>query len=133
MRCNEDFSIVVLVTPAEPPPTNLFLVERYLPATDFEALSAAVRRVADACSTRRSAGVDIDYVHSIYIPAEDTCFCVFRAVSAAAVLDANEPQTFRIDRISAGFELDTLASHSSPSAAAPSVAPGRGSNESRTS
>ena len=133
MRCNGDFSIVTLVTPAETPPTNLFLVERYLPATNLEALSAAVRRVADACTTRRSSGVDIHYVHSIYIPAEDTCFCVFRAASAAAVRDTNDAQTFRIDRISAGFELDTRTADPSPSSAGSSVAPGRGSNESRTS
>ena len=133
MRCNGDFSIVALVTPAERPPTNLFLVERYLPATNLEVLSATVRRVADACATRRDAGVDIHYVHSIYIPAEDTCFCVFRAASAAVVRDANDALTFRIDRISAGFELDTLTGDPSPSADGSSVAPGRGCNESRTS
>ena len=132
MRCNGDFAIVALVTPAERPPTNLFLVERYLPATNYEVLSATVRRVADTCATRRDAGVDLHYIHSIYIPAEDTCFCVFRAASAAAVHAANDAHTFRIDRISAGFELDTLTGHRSPSAAGSAVPPRRGCNESRT-
>ncbi len=130
MRRTGDFSIVALVTPAARPPTNLFLIERYLPATTLEELSTAVERVAHACRTRRMAGVDIRYLHSIYIPAEDTCFCVFRAASAAVVRDANDAPTFRIDRISAGFELDTGAGDPSPSAADSSVESGRGCNDS---
>ncbi len=109
-----DILYVALVIPAARHPASLFLVERYLPVTNFEELSAAVQRVAQACSNRRTAGVDVRYLHSIYIPAEDTCFCVFQAVSAEDVRDANDTPNFRIDRISAGFGLETNVGHPAP-------------------
>ena len=89
------------------PTTNLFLVERYVPASDLDQLAAAVHRVAHRCGERRGAGVEVDYVHSIYIPEEDTCFCVFRAPSANDVREVNDVEAFAIDRVSAGFGFNT--------------------------
>jgi Protein of unknown function (DUF4242) len=85
------------------------MVERYLPTTELTVLSALVRRVADVCTSPRPAEPSVRYVHSLYIPAEDTCFCVFEAASAQAVREANEAGGFPIDRISAGFGFDTTA------------------------
>ena len=89
--------------------TNLFLVERYVPASDLDQLATAVHRVAHRCEEHRRAGVDVAYVHSIYVPAEDTCFCVFRAPSTDDVREVNDVEAFGIDRVSAGFGFDTRA------------------------
>ena len=90
--------------------TNLFLVERYVPASDLDQLAAAVHRVAHRCGEHRRAGVDVAYVHSIYIPAEDTCFCVFRAPSTDDVREVNDVEAFVFDRVSAGFGFNTRGS-----------------------
>ena len=93
------------MTPART--TNLFLVERYVPASGLDQLAAAVHRVAHRCGEHRRASVEVEYVHSIYIPEEDTCFCVFRAPSTDAVREVNDAEAFAIDRVSAGFGFNT--------------------------
>ena len=75
---------VVHVNPKRPAP-GIFLIERYLPVTRLDDLTAAVRRVEQACAAHRDAGLDLHYLHSTFLPAEDTCFCVFRAPSAESV------------------------------------------------
>lgn len=93
------------------PVARIFLVERYAPVTGLDDLAAAVARVALACAARPGSGLDLRYLHSTFIPAEDTCFCVFQAPSAQAVLAVNEAAGFGLDRISAGVGLDTRCPH----------------------
>jgi hypothetical protein len=91
------------------PPADLFLVERYLPAANVDELRAVVARVARSCDELRAAGADLRYLHSTYIPSEDTCFCVFEAASAVDVTSVNEAHGFRVDRVSAAIALDDLS------------------------
>ena len=74
-----------------------FLVERYLPAAAADSLPAAVSRVAQLCASRPGTGVR--YLHSVYLPSEETCFCLFRGPSAEAVRDVNREAGFALDRI----------------------------------
>jgi hypothetical protein len=76
-------------------PTGTYLVERYLTAAAAEALPDAVARVAGACA---GAG-HVRYLHSTYLPSEETCFCVFQAASADAVRAVNAEADFVVDRI----------------------------------
>ncbi|MDQ1392865.1 MAG: hypothetical protein QOF30_1842 [Acidimicrobiaceae bacterium] len=85
------------------PDTNIFLVERYLPVTDLDALAAAVARVGVACADGQAG---VRYVHSTFVPAEDTCFCVFEATSAQSVRAVNEAAHFGLDRIVPAIGLD---------------------------
>jgi hypothetical protein len=41
----------------------------------------------------------LQYLHSIYLPSEDTCFCLFRGVSVDALRDINHEAGFALDRI----------------------------------
>lgn len=107
MRGSTEFPNVVCVTPSSPVP-SIFLVERYLPVTDLDDLTAAVARVERACVAGRGNGLDLRYLHSTFIPAEDTCFCVFQAPSAEAVRAVNETARFALDRISPAIRIDTL-------------------------
>lgn len=101
------------MTPSRPAP-SIFLIERYLPVTGLDDLAAAVARVQRACAANRAIGLDLHYLHSTFIPEEDTCFCVFQASSPAAVRAVNEAAGFALDRISAAVRLDTLPSQSPP-------------------
>ena len=45
------------------------------------------------------------YLHSLYLPSEDACFCLFAATSSAAVLAVNSAADFPLDRITAGVPM----------------------------
>jgi hypothetical protein len=47
----------------------------------------------------------VQYLHSAYLPAEDTCFCLFRAATAEAVRALNDEASFALDRIAAAVQL----------------------------
>lgn len=82
-----------------PQPPAAFLVERYLRAADLEGLPDAVIRLAQRCADSGPSGTGVQYLQSTHLPTEDTCFCLLRAPSAAAVEDINRLAGFDFDRI----------------------------------
>ncbi len=77
-----------------------FLVERYLPTPEAGALAESVTRVALLCAdSDEGGGPAVQYLHSAYLPTEDTCFCLFRAASATDVSAVNHAAAFSFDRI----------------------------------
>lgn len=88
-------------------PSSVFLVERYLPAAAAENLASAVARAAQLCALSAESGSAsrVQYLHSVYLPAEDTCFCLFRAPTAEAVRALNDEASFALDRIAAAVQL----------------------------
>jgi hypothetical protein len=76
-----------------------FLVERYLSPAAAADLSAASARLARLCNDPAATVTDVRYLYSAYLPSEDTCFCLFRAESAAAVRAVNAQAGFPLDRI----------------------------------
>jgi Protein of unknown function (DUF4242) len=104
------------------PTTRAFLVERYLPPTAAGTVSDSVARVARLCAGVSRPGVAVQYLHSVYLPAEDTCFCVFRGTSADAVRDVNRQADFVLDRTTDALLLlpsSLLADPSAPRSVAP--------------
>ncbi len=81
------------------PRASTFLVERYLPSPTGAGLAASVARVVEACAGSACGGNQVRYLHSIYLPAEDLCFCVFEGPSVAAVSAVNQAAEFAFDRI----------------------------------
>jgi uncharacterized protein DUF4242 len=79
-------------------PASAFLVERYLPTSAIGSLAASVATVARRCAEQDGA-TSVSYLQSIYVPAEDTCFCVFLARSGEDVRAVNAAGRFPIDRI----------------------------------
>jgi hypothetical protein len=79
--------------------TTAFLVERYMPPTAANSLAASVARVAMLCADMNHSGLGVQYLHSAYLPTEDTCFCLFRAPDSAAVRAINSAADFALDRI----------------------------------
>jgi hypothetical protein len=78
---------------------SAFLVERYLPPAAADELAASVARVARLCTDSGRSGIEVEYLHSVYLPTEDTCFCLFRAPSSDAVRAVNVEADFTLDRI----------------------------------
>ena len=76
-----------------------FLVERYLAAPAADNLAASVARVARLCADAGGPHHGVQYLHSAYLPTEDTCFCLFRGPSAVAVREVNREGGFALDRI----------------------------------
>lgn len=85
----------------------VFLVERYLPAEAAENLAVSVSRAAQLCTLSSGSGSasEVHYMHSAYLPSEDTCFCLFRAATADAVRALNAEAEFALDRITAAILL----------------------------
>jgi hypothetical protein len=79
--------------------SSAYLVERYLSAAARVELADSVARVARLCQASRSSGQGVEYLHSAYLPSEDTCFCLFRARSSDAVRAINRKAGFAFDRI----------------------------------
>ena len=82
-----------------------FLVERYLPPAAADGLQASVARLARLCADTGGSGAGVDYLQSAYLSVEDTCFCLFRARSAEAVLAINNEAGFAVDRITGAVLL----------------------------
>jgi hypothetical protein len=93
-------------------PSSVFLVERYLPAAAAGNLASSVARAAQLCALSAESGSasKVQYLHSAYLPAEDTCFCLFRAATAEAVRALNDEASFALDRISAAVQLYPVTS-----------------------
>jgi Protein of unknown function (DUF4242) len=86
-------------------PDSTFLVERYLPTAAISGLAASVARVAIACDQSRDGHAQVRYLQSTYLPAEDTCFCLFQADSSDAVRAVNAAGQFALDRITAAVVM----------------------------
>ena len=87
------------------PGVTTFLVERYLPAAAVAGLADSVARVVRACHESEAGAPQVEYLQSTFVPAEDTCFCLFRATSPDAVRAVNDAAQFALDRITDALVL----------------------------
>jgi Protein of unknown function (DUF4242) len=67
----------------------------------MDGLAPSVARLVRICA--ESDGVR--YLHSTYLPTEDTCFCVFEGPSQEAVRAVNAAAHFALDRITDAVPL----------------------------
>jgi hypothetical protein len=92
-------------SPAVDVPESTFLVERYLPTAASSGLADSVARVVIACAQSNGSHAQVRYLQSTYLPAEDTCFCLFQADSSDAVRAVNIAGEFALDRITAAVVI----------------------------
>jgi hypothetical protein len=92
---------------------RVFLVERYLSPAAADGLISATARVSRLCSDPPTTTGEVRYLYSAYLPSEDTCFCLFRAMSSDAVRAVNAQAEFPLERIT-DAELLVCADHTSP-------------------
>jgi uncharacterized protein DUF4242 len=89
----------------QPSAPGLYLVERYLAAAAAESLPTAVARLAALCDGTPPGIERVRYLHSTYLPTEDTCFCLFRASSSDAVRVLNDAAALGVDRVTPAVVL----------------------------
>jgi hypothetical protein len=66
-----------------------FLVEVFVPRSKANALAAAEQRASETARRLSDGAAEIRYVRATYVPADETCFYVFEARSAALVAEAS--------------------------------------------
>ncbi len=76
-----------------------YMVERYLPRITSDQLVAAAARAKSATAQMTLEGTPIRYLRSIFVPAEEKCFCIFDGPSAEAVKQANERAEIPFERV----------------------------------
>jgi hypothetical protein len=72
-----------------------YLVELYQPAGS----DAGAEQACAAATELTREGTEVRYLHSIVIPADDTCFHLFEAASAEAVDQVSRRAAFEYERI----------------------------------
>lgn len=83
----------------------MFVVERYLPAVSLEDLAAAVDRDRRAAEGMTAAGIPVRHLSTIYVPSDESCFCLFDAPSADALREAQECSGIGFERIVEAVQL----------------------------
>jgi hypothetical protein len=66
-----------------------YLVELYLPRPGAGGRRAAAAKARSAAKALTLEGTPVRYVRSIFIPEDETYFCLFEAPSADAVREAS--------------------------------------------
>lgn len=86
-----------------------FLVELYVPRGDGEAVARSVRLARLAASELTREGTSVQYVRSIFVPEDETCFFLYEATNADDVAEAARRASLPFDRVAlavAGREGD---------------------------
>jgi hypothetical protein len=86
----------------------MFIVERYLPAARRGELAAAVDRDRRAAAGMTAAGVPVRHLSTIYVPSDESCFCLFDAPSADALQEAQERAGIGFERIVEAVQMPPM-------------------------
>jgi hypothetical protein len=84
---------------------NSYLVERYLPGVSEAELRVALGRLQEACAQLSARDDPVQYVGSMFLPEEETCFCRLDGDSPGTAAKANEIAQLPFARITAGLAI----------------------------
>lgn len=82
-----------------------YLVEMYVAGGDREGVAAIESRSSRVAAEMTEEGTAVRFVRSIWMPADETLFCLFRARSAEDVAEAGQRAAIPYHRIVATDEL----------------------------
>lgn len=94
-----------------------YLVEAYVPERGVDALAGTASRARAAARELASEGGAVRYVHSILVPADDTCFQLYEADSAELVEEASRRAGLTSARVVLAFHATERAGDEPPSRA----------------
>jgi hypothetical protein len=83
---------------------TIFLVEHYWPGVTAERFHEAAARVRDEAAGMAAAGGEIRFMHSTFVPEDESAFCVFSAATSALIGQAYARADVRFERIVAAVE-----------------------------
>jgi len=76
-----------------------YLAERYLPNFTAGQLLEAAGQAKMATARMRAEGRPVHYLRSIFIPSDETCFCLFEGASEKDIEEANRRAGTPYERI----------------------------------
>jgi Protein of unknown function (DUF4242) len=76
-----------------------YVVEAYIPQLSREELRSFEQRLRRAAELVSRKGTPVEHLRSVHIPADETCFHFFEAVSADAVAATGKQAGLAFDRI----------------------------------
>jgi hypothetical protein len=82
-----------------------YLVESYWPGVSKETLASAARRAHEVASDLRLRGGNVDFVSSIFVPADETVFWLFNGLEAD-VRAASEQAGVPFERVLESLHVD---------------------------
>jgi hypothetical protein len=91
-----------------------YVAERYLPGITREKLLQATRRARRASTEMTAEGTPVRYLRSIFLPEDETSYCLFEASSREAVERANHRADVPFDRVMEAVDLDRGDAGSTP-------------------
>jgi hypothetical protein len=77
-----------------------FLVELYVSRVDGGSVETSAAKARSAAEELTREGTAVSYLHSIFVPEEETCCFLFQAVSADAVCEAARRAALPFERVS---------------------------------
>ena len=84
---------------------DTFLVERYWPDIDLEALPEALARLDDAAKAMTDEGTPVGHLGTIVMPIDEVVFSLITAADETAVREVNQRARLPFDRISSAITL----------------------------
>lgn len=69
-------------------PVETYLAELYVPDRGERARAPLAARVNAAAEELAREGIPVCFVRSVFVPRDETCFCIFEAQSADLVREA---------------------------------------------
>jgi hypothetical protein len=75
----------------------LYLAEFYLPGGT--SLTGLVQRARAGASKVASAGTDVRFIRAVFVPRDESCFALYQAASAEAVVAAGAGAGIVFDRV----------------------------------
>ena len=77
-----------------------YLAELYLPRSDGAGLTTEVERARRAAEELSLQGLEVRYLHAVFVPEEETCFLLYHAASEDAVRKAARRAELSIEHVS---------------------------------
>jgi Protein of unknown function (DUF4242) len=100
-------------------PRAYYTVKLTPPADGWARLPQLTERARSVSAELRAEGIEVRLVRSVFVPEDESCFYLFRAASADAVLEAARRAGLRVDRLLEAVVIpDTGAARTTSSQAA---------------
>jgi len=87
----------------------VYMVDRDLPRITLERLAALQSTESAIAQQFSAAGRPVRYLHSLFIPGEARCLCLFEASDEATVIALNELARLPFTRIVVALDLTPVS------------------------
>jgi hypothetical protein len=76
-----------------------FSLEIYAASDDADGVAVAAGRAARTAAEVTAMGTPVHFIRSVFLPADETCFFLFEAVSSDAVEEVGRRAQLPFDRV----------------------------------